>query len=166
MRRGTVRFETWCVVTRRTDGLRLGKGCSLLAAPSQRGRVPPRLRSALAGYGAQHVCQGKCGTRETRLHRLSQGEVARISRRRNRAPCSGRPRGSQYRRLWVCAQERTPRRITRREGRVAAMVELRERVSAREWPAGPDLTTLRPHARFKRGSRLCRYHRVASRVRI
>ena len=46
-----------------------------------------------AGYGAQHACREKCGTRETRLHSLCQDKAARISRRRSRAPCSGSPRG-------------------------------------------------------------------------
>src|SRR4030095_5717994 len=90
--------------------------------------------SALAGYGEQHVCKEKCGTRETRLRCPRRGKAARISHRRNRALRSGSPRGSLYRRGRREPSERTPRRTTRREGKTPAVVVSAERVSARAWP--------------------------------
>src|SRR5256885_15181083 len=52
------------------------------------------VRGISPGYGAQHALKEKCGTREIRLRSRCRDEVARISRRRSRAPRSGSPRGS------------------------------------------------------------------------
>ena len=49
---------------------------------------------APAGYGAQHACTERCGTREARLRGRRHGSPRRISRRRSRPGRSGSPRGS------------------------------------------------------------------------
>jgi hypothetical protein len=54
---------------------------------------PETTRQVSAGYGAQHVCRERNGTREIRLRRPGQGTAPRISRWRNRVVRSGSPDG-------------------------------------------------------------------------
>ena len=70
-----------------------GRAAHITAKAISEGRVP-KLLSGTGGYGAQHACQEKRGTRETRLHGHGRGKVVRISRWRRRTLCSGSPRGS------------------------------------------------------------------------
>ena len=92
--------------------------------------LDPTRPTASPGYGELHASKDRHGTRETRLRRRRRGKVARISRRRSRAPRSGSPRGSPY--------QRGPCSKTRSEGEVPTSRTPEEEERARACPGvGP-----------------------------
>jgi hypothetical protein len=90
-------------------------------------------RAISAGYGAQHACKERCGTREARLRSGRRGKRVRISQRRNRTSAQRESEGAVV--VTIAAQNNA------RERRAPAVVRSTEQVSAREWPPGADLTT-------------------------
>src|ERR1700694_1976680 len=101
----------------------------------------PERAATPGGVGGAARVQG--GVRNTGgpSARPTSGQGVPYKPRRKRPLGSGSPRGPRYRRPGRAPWERTPCGRTRREGRVPAVVESSEQVSAREWPARPDLTT-------------------------